>query len=61
MQVQATGRTVDFTESWKFLLANTTGAEAPQPDSSNPAWRDVRLPHDWSIGLNPVQGANTNS
>jgi beta-galactosidase len=61
VQVAAAGRTVDFTESWKFLLANTTGAEAPQPDASNPAWRDVRLPHDWSIGLNPVQGANTNS
>ncbi len=60
-RVEQTGRTVDFTGSWKFVLANTTGADAPQPDADSPAWRDTRLPHDWSIGLNPVQGANTNS
>ncbi|MGP3981689.1 glycoside hydrolase family 2 TIM barrel-domain containing protein [Streptomyces sp. KR80] len=58
-QVRSAGRTVDFTEAWKFFLANRTGADAPQPDANDPAWRDTRLPHDWSIGLNPVQGPNT--
>ncbi|KJK33547.1 hypothetical protein UK23_45620, partial [Lentzea aerocolonigenes] len=60
-QVEPTGRTVDFTGAWKFLLVNKTGADAPQPAASDPAWRDTRLPHDWSIGHDPAQGAHTNS
>ncbi|MBP2479593.1 beta-galactosidase [Crossiella equi] len=59
--VQDTGRSVGFTDGWRFALVNTTGADAAQPDPRSPLWRDVRLPHDWSIGLNPVQGAHTTS
>jgi beta-galactosidase len=53
------GRAVDFTQGWKFSLVNTTGADAPQPAPTDSSWRDVRLPHDWSIGLDPVKGPNT--
>ncbi len=31
VQVEDAGRSVDFTGAWKFLLANKTGADAPQP------------------------------
>ncbi|WHT16426.1 glycoside hydrolase family 2 TIM barrel-domain containing protein [Crossiella sp. CA-258035] len=58
-QIKPAGRTVDFTGGWQFSLVNTTGAEAPQPGAGDPSWRNVRLPHDWSIGLNPVQNAHT--
>ncbi|MGW0519224.1 glycoside hydrolase family 2 TIM barrel-domain containing protein [Crossiella sp. NPDC003009] len=58
-QVRPVDRAVDFTEGWRFALVNTTGAEAPQPDPRSPLWTDARLPHDWSIGLNPVQNAHT--
>ncbi|MGO1056294.1 glycoside hydrolase family 2 TIM barrel-domain containing protein [Crossiella sp. CA198] len=58
-QVRPAGRTVDFTEGWRFALVNTTGEQAPQPDPGSPLWTDVRLPHDWSIGLDPVRGAHT--
>lgn len=57
--VGGTGRELDFNQGWKFALANTTGEEAPEPDVTDPSWRDVRLPHDWSIGLDPVKGPNT--
>ncbi|MEU5259797.1 glycoside hydrolase family 2 TIM barrel-domain containing protein [Amycolatopsis sp. NPDC021455] len=57
--MQSTGRVVDFTDAWKFLLVNRTGADAPQPGANDPAWRDARLPHDWSIGIDPAQGPNT--
>ncbi|KJK48468.1 hypothetical protein UK23_17035, partial [Lentzea aerocolonigenes] len=58
-QVQPVGRAVDFTGSWQFALVNTTGEDAPQPGEHDPAWRDTRLPHDWSIGLDPVEGPHT--
>ncbi|RAS70838.1 beta-galactosidase [Lentzea atacamensis] len=58
-QVRAAGRAVDFTGAWKFALVNKTGEDAPQPDANDPAWRDTRLPHDWSIGLDPVEGPHT--
>jgi beta-galactosidase len=57
--VMGNGRALDFTQGWKFALVNTTGADAPQPTPADPSWRDVRLPHDWSIGLDPVKGPNT--
>ncbi len=60
-QVRPAGRTVDFTGSWQFALVNTTGEDAPQPGEHDPAWRDTRLPHDWSIGLDPVQSPHTNA
>ena len=39
VRVEAAGRTIDFTESWKFLPANTTGAEAPRPDTGSEQFR----------------------
>jgi beta-galactosidase len=57
--VSQSGRGLDFTQGWKFALVNTTGADAAQPDPADPSWRDVRLPHDWSIGLDPVAGPGT--
>src|SRR5690242_10261531 len=61
LQVQAAGRATDFTDAWKFLLVNKTGADAPQPGANDPGWRDTRLPHDWSIGFDPAQGSNTSA
>ncbi|WP_330276108.1 DUF4982 domain-containing protein [Lentzea sp. NBC_00516] len=58
-QVRPAGRSVDFTGGWQFALVNTTGEDAPQPGELDPAWRDTRLPHDWSIGLDPVEGPHT--
>ncbi len=58
-QVRAAGRSVGFTGAWKFLLANRTGEDAPEPGANDPAWRDTRLPHDWSIGLDPAEGPHT--
>ncbi|WP_407562249.1 glycoside hydrolase family 2 TIM barrel-domain containing protein [Streptomyces sp. 184] len=59
----AAGRTrehvVGFTAGWRFALVNTTGAAADQPAPDDPGWREVSLPHDWSIGLDPVAGPHT--
>ncbi len=60
-QVRPAGRTVDFTGGWQFALVNATGEDAAQPGAHDPAWRDTRLPHDWSIGLDPVAGPHTNA
>ncbi|MFZ0428853.1 MAG: glycoside hydrolase family 2 TIM barrel-domain containing protein, partial [Acidobacteriota bacterium] len=46
-----------FDEGWKFHLGDVVGAE--NPDFTDASWRDVDLPHDWSIeklpGQNPDQ------
>ena len=40
-------RTVeDFNFGWKFCLGD---AEAQAPDFDDSSWRDLHLPHDWSI------------
>lgn len=36
-----------FNRDWKFQLSDQTGAEAINYDDSN--WRELNLPHDWSI------------
>ncbi len=36
---------IDF--NWKFMLDDSLTAEQPEFDDSN--WRDLDLPHDWSI------------
>ncbi|WP_346433330.1 sugar-binding domain-containing protein [Paraglaciecola aquimarina] len=43
-------REVDFNFDWKFTLVEDTAlpAKLPLKDSN---WRDVRLPHDWSVEL----------
>ena len=64
-------RTLDFDKGWKFQLVNTVATTDPTGmygNSANPlaaavgfddsAWRQVTLPHDWSIEQMP---AATNS
>ena len=38
---------VDFDFGWHFAKGKTTGAEQPGFDDS--AWREISVPHDWSI------------
>ena len=62
-------RTVSFNDDWRFALVNSeditdpTGAfaNAADPAFDDAAWDAVKLPHDWSIGLDPVAGAGTDS
>ncbi|MDX1935045.1 MAG: hypothetical protein SFU56_20805, partial [Capsulimonadales bacterium] len=37
----------DFNDGWKFRYGEADGAEAA--DFDDRSWRDVTLPHDWSI------------
>jgi beta-galactosidase len=39
--------TVSFDANWRFLKADSPGAEQPQFDDR--AWRKLDVPHDWSI------------
>ena len=40
-------RETDFNFNWKFTLENNASSdEIPIPDED---WRDIRLPHDWSV------------
>ncbi|MGD0735011.1 MAG: glycoside hydrolase family 2 TIM barrel-domain containing protein [Terracidiphilus sp.] len=43
--VKRTRDSFDF--GWKFLKGDSTGAQ--RPDFRDAGWRDVDLPHDWSI------------
>jgi beta-galactosidase len=60
-------RSYDFDQDWKFVLVNADGvtdptgayANAYQPGFDDSAWRDLDLPHDWSIELTPVDDGNT--
>ncbi|MBT7563492.1 MAG: hypothetical protein HN621_02305, partial [Porticoccaceae bacterium] len=38
---------LDFNFDWKFSLGEHSGAQVPAFDDSS--WRELRLPHDWSI------------
>lgn len=38
---------INFNEGWKFYLGDTNQANQPDFDDSN--WRNLNLPHDWSI------------
>ncbi len=42
-----------FDTDWRFLRADTTGAQ--QPDFNDSTWRKLDLPHDWSIEDLPPQ------
>ena len=46
-QLESARSVQDFDFDWKFLKADMAGAQAPEFDDSD--WRDVQLPHDWSI------------
>src|SRR5262245_29884678 len=60
-------RETDFTEDWRFVLVNPTGItdptgeyeQAPDPAYDDSAWRELDLPHDWSIELLPTTGPGT--
>lgn len=63
------GRAVDFGDGWRFALVNPDGVtdptggyeNAPDPGFDDSTWRVVRVPHDWSIELTPVDSGSTNS
>jgi hypothetical protein len=44
-------QTIDFNLNWQFQLFNTSLVEIDPIDivPSNTSWRDVTLPHDWSV------------
>lgn len=41
-------RSVDFNFNWRFTLVENTGLPKTVP-LEDTGWRDVRLPHDWSV------------
>jgi beta-galactosidase/beta-glucuronidase len=43
-------REVDFNFDWKFTLVKDTALPTDIPLQGS-QWRDVRLPHDWSVEL----------
>ena len=47
LAAQSTG--TSFNGGWKFYLGNAVGAEEEKFDDA--AWRNLQLPHDWSIEL----------
>ena len=48
VDIQAQSRsTIDFNKGWKFLLGDDSAAGQPAYDDSK--WRQLSLPHDWSI------------
>ncbi|WP_262056843.1 glycoside hydrolase family 2 TIM barrel-domain containing protein [Streptomyces sp. STR69] len=66
----ASGRhTVALRDGWRFALVNPggitdpTGAyvDAAAPDYDDSAWREVAVPHDWSIEQTPTTANGTTS
>ena len=45
-----------FDEDWKFYKGDISGAE--QTDFNDSEWKELTLPHDWSIEFQPVQDDN---
>ncbi|HEY8205789.1 MAG TPA: beta-galactosidase GalB [Pyrinomonadaceae bacterium] len=41
------GKTVSFNQAWRFHLGDVVNGQDPNLDDSN--WRELNLPHDWSI------------
>ena len=48
MVAKNTPKVQNFTENWKFTLADST-MNASSPTFDDSAWRTLNLPHDWSI------------
>jgi beta-galactosidase len=46
-------RTISFDQGWRFFKGDPSGAEKPVFDDSK--WRNIDLPHDWSIEDLPDQ------
>jgi beta-galactosidase len=42
-------RGISFNSGWKFNMGNVSGAE--QPGFNDAGWKNVNVPHDWSIEL----------
>ena len=65
----AGGRVTDFGQGWKFALVNPYGitdptgayANAQDPGFDDSGWRQLDVPHDWSVELAPVDNASTSS
>src|ERR1700722_13173903 len=65
----APGRVTGFGQDWKFALVNPYGitdpsgayANAQDPGFDDSGWRQLDVPHDWSIELAPVDNASTSS
>jgi len=66
----ASGRhTVPLRDGWRFALVNQGGttdptgayADAAAPDYDDSAWRQVAVPHDWSIEQTPTTAYGTTS
>ncbi|MFF8970080.1 glycoside hydrolase family 2 TIM barrel-domain containing protein [Streptomyces sp. NPDC014995] len=62
-------RTVALRDGWRFALVNPGGitdptgqyADAAAPGHDDSAWREVAIPHDWSIEQTPTTGLGTTS
>jgi beta-galactosidase len=62
-------RSVDLRDGWRFALADPVGdgdstgayAQAMEPEFDDSDWRQVAVPHDWSIELTPTAEHRTNS
>ncbi|OLZ74471.1 beta-galactosidase [Streptomyces sp. IMTB 2501] len=62
-------RTVPLRDGWRFALANPDGitdptgayARAADPGYDDSAWREVAVPHDWSIEQTPTTDHGTTS
>jgi beta-galactosidase len=62
-------RVTDFGQGWKFALVNPYGitdpggayANAQDPGFDDSGWRQLDVPHDWSIELAPVDNTSTSS
>lgn len=51
------GNAVSFNDGWRFALADTATMARPEyPDS---VWRQLTLPHDWSIEMLPAPTLNS--
>ncbi|UUU26691.1 glycoside hydrolase family 2 TIM barrel-domain containing protein [Streptomyces sp. DSM 40750] len=63
------GRVVPLRDGWRFALVNPGGitdptgeyADAAAPGHDDSAWRQVAVPHDWSIELAPTTQHGTTS
>ncbi|MEU5640757.1 glycoside hydrolase family 2 TIM barrel-domain containing protein [Streptomyces milbemycinicus] len=62
------GRTIPLTDGWRFALVNPGGITDPtgaydnahDPRYDDSTWREVAIPHDWSIELAPTTDHGTN-
>ncbi|GGS42967.1 glycoside hydrolase family 2 TIM barrel-domain containing protein [Streptomyces griseoviridis] len=59
-------RTVPLRDGWRFTLADPVGAAEPDavpaaPGYDDSAWREVAVPHDWSIEQAPTTEHGTTS